>query len=69
MSRWWIASVLAGAAAFVVVTGLLDDLVRVAIWGALTAAALLVWYGPALRLWNHSSTRSRTRHERWRPDD
>lgn len=54
MPRWWIAAVLVAAGAFVVVTGLLDDLVRVAIWEVFAAVAILVWYGPARRLWGHS---------------
>ncbi len=54
MRRRWVPGVLAAAGVFVVLAGLLDDLVRVVFWELLASAALLVWYGPARRLWGRS---------------
>lgn len=48
---------LVAAGVFVVLAGLLDDVVRVAIWELSAAAGLLVWYGPARRIWGSSRKR------------
>jgi hypothetical protein len=50
MPGWWIAGIVVVATVFLLVTGFLDDLVRVVIWDLGAAVGLLVWYGP-VRLW------------------
>jgi hypothetical protein len=55
MSPRWLATVLVAAGVFVVIAGLVDDVVRAVIWEALAAVGLLVWYGPARRLWKRGN--------------
>ncbi len=51
MSARWTTAIIVVALLFVGLLGLLDDLVRVAIWEGIAAAALLIWYGPLRRFW------------------
>jgi len=55
MSARWPGAIIIGVLLLVGLVGLLDDLIRVAIWEVLAAAALLIWYGPARRLWRRTT--------------
>ncbi len=45
------AGLIVGALLVAWLLGLLNDIIRVAIWEAGAAAAMLIWYGPLRRLW------------------